>query len=222
MAPTAAAMNLGDGAYRAILRMILENQFQPGDLLRETELAQRLSLSRTPVSYALGRLVAEGFLEKRKKMGCILPLPTAEDAQKVFHARQVIEGQTAAAAALNATPGEIAELEQVFDPQDQSLASGSKELFSSTNEAFHMGIARMARNPYFERYCRHAFWRSNAYIFFFDNFYRDQRKSPAHSSTAIYHRKIFEAIAGHDPEQARRCMEQHVLVTYEGLLVRLT
>ena len=97
----------------------------------------------------------------------------------------------------------------------------SKEQFSDTNEAFHLGIARMARNPYFERYCRHAFWRSNAYIFFFDNFYQHQRQPPPVSRTVGYHQKIFEAIARHDPEEARRLMEQHVIVTYEGLVMRL-
>jgi DNA-binding GntR family transcriptional regulator len=214
-------LNLGDAAYRAIIRMILENQYRPGDVLLETELAERLSLSRTPVSYALGKLVAEGFLEKRAKKGCIIPIPSPEDARNVFQARQVIESQTAAAAARNASAEEIAELGAIFDPQAESLTSRSKEMFSSTNEAFHLGIARMANNPYLERYCRHAFWHSNTYVFFFDNFYRNLSTPPADSKTVKYHRRIFEAIAQHDAEQAGRLMGEHVLTTYEGLLLRI-
>jgi DNA-binding GntR family transcriptional regulator len=213
---------MGDAAYRAIIRMILDSQVRPGDVLLETELSERLGFSRTPVAAALGRLVGEGFLEKRKKMGCVIPLPSAEDARKVFYARQIIEGQTAAAAARNASPEEIAELGRVLEEQDHSLQVGSKEQFSDTNEAFHMGIARMAQNPYFERYCRHAFWRSNAYIFFFDNFSQHQRQSPPVSRTVEYHQKVFDAIACHDSEAARSLMEQHVIVTYEGLILRLT
>ena len=216
-----APVNMGDAAYRAIIRMILDNQFCPGDVLLETELAERLGFSRTPVAAALGRLVGEGFLERRKKMGCMIPLPSAEDARKVFYARQIIEGQTAAAAALNASPEDIAELARALDEQDHSLRVGSKEQFSDTNEAFHMGIARMARNPYFERYCQHAFWRSNAYIFFFDRFYQNMAQSAPVSRTAVYHRRIFEAISRHDPREAGALMEQHVVVTYEGLLQRL-
>jgi hypothetical protein len=41
-------------------------------------------ISRTPVRQALGRLVAEGLLEKKRKKGCIIPFPTPEDAQKIF------------------------------------------------------------------------------------------------------------------------------------------
>ena len=222
MPPAQPSMNMGDAAYRAIIRMILANTYRPGELLRETELAEKLGFSRTPVAMALSRLVAEGFLEKRKKMGCAIPLPSPEDARKVFYARQIIEGQTAAAAARNANLEEIAELERAPAEQDHSLLVGNKEQFSDTNEAFHMGIARMAQNPYFERYCRHAFWRSNAYIFFFDNFYQHQRQSPPVSRTAEYHQKIFNAITRHDSDEARRLMEQHVIVTYEGLVMRLT
>ena len=222
MPPVQAPLNMGDAAYRAIIRMILDNQFRPGDVLLETELAERLGFSRTPVATALGRLVGEGFLEKRKKMGCVIPLPSAQDARKVFYARQVIEGQTAAAAARNASPEEIAELELVLEEQDHSLKVACKEEFSNTNEAFHLGIARMAQNPYFERYCRHAFWRSNAYIFFFDTFYQNLQQSAPVSRTKVYHRKIFEAISRHDSQEAGKLMEQHVIVTYEGLLMRLT
>ena len=216
------SVNMGDAAYRAIIRMILDNQYRPGDVLLETELAERLSFSRTPVSYALGKLVAEGFLEKRKKKGCVIPTPSAEDARNVFLARQVIESQTAAAAARFASDEEIADLGKIFDPQAESVFSRSKELFSSTNEAFHLGIARMSKNPYFERYCRHAFWHSNTYIFFFDNFYRNLSESPAKSKTVVYHRQIYEAIQGRDAEAAGRLMGEHVITTYEGMLMCLT
>ena len=213
------SLNMGEEAYRAIIRKILGGTFHPGELLREVELAEQLGISRTPVSVALNRLVSEGFLEKRKKNGCIIPLPSADDARKVFYARQVIEGQTAAAAARNTRPEDLDELARALEIQAQSLATNSRELFSSSNEAFHMGIARMSGNPYFERYCRHAFWRSNLYVFFFDAFYTHLEHAGPVSKTSIHHRQILEAIAGRDAEEARRLMEQHVLVTYEGLLV---
>jgi DNA-binding GntR family transcriptional regulator len=222
MPETETSTSLGDAAYRSIIRMILENEYRPGDVLLETELAERLSFSRTPVSYALGKLVAEGFLEKRAKKGCVIPTPSPEDARNVFQARQVIESQTATAAARNASAEEIAELGSIFDPQARSLTSRSKEMFSSTNEAFHLGIAKMSKNPYLERYCRHAFWHSNTYVFFFDNFYRNLTGPPADSKTVKYHRRIFEAIAQHDAEAAGRLMGEHIATTYEGLLMRLT
>lgn len=213
------SLNMGEESYRAIIRMILGGTYRPGELLREVDLAERLGFSRTPVSVALNRLVSEGFLERRKKNGCIIPVPSAEDARRVFYARQVIEGQTAAEAARHARPADVAQLAEALVVQEQALAAGDKEQFSTSNEAFHLGIARMSGNPYFERYCHHAFWRSNLYVFFFDTFYRHLKHAGPVSKTSVYHQRIYEAIAAGDAEQARQAMEEHVHVTYEGLLV---
>jgi DNA-binding GntR family transcriptional regulator len=75
---------LEDVSYRYIIGMILKNEIRPGDAILETELAEKLNISRTPVRQALGRLVAEGLLEKRRKKGCVIPFPTPEDANKNF------------------------------------------------------------------------------------------------------------------------------------------
>ena len=83
---------LEDNAYRLIVHKIVQHRFKPGDYLLETELAHELKLSRTPVRQALGRLIAEGFLEKKPKKGCVIPIPTAEDAEMVRDARCLVEG----------------------------------------------------------------------------------------------------------------------------------
>jgi DNA-binding GntR family transcriptional regulator len=75
---------LADFSYRSITSMIVNSDIRPGDAILETELAERLNISRTPVQQALERFVAEGLLEKKKKKGCLIPVLTPEDANKVF------------------------------------------------------------------------------------------------------------------------------------------
>ena len=209
--------NFEEFAYRSIIRMILKNQFRPGDFLLETELAEKLNLSRTPVRHALGRLVAEGFLEKKPKKGCIIPLPSAEDAQQVFFARQAIESQAAASAALHATESEIKQLRELLKQQDDGYNSGDKEAYTLTNEKFHFSIAKASRNIYLERYCQHIFWRSNVYVFFFDIFYMEKIDSNRHHQTPYQHAQIIDAIANRAPERAESAMKEHIRRTYEML-----
>lgn len=148
-----AKEDLEERAYRSIIRMILENRFKPEDCLLETELAVQLELSRTPVRQALGRLGAEGFLEKRRKKGCVIPMLTPEDAQQVFFARQAIEGQTAAA----------------------------------------------------------------CISFFFDAFYLQNNATRQIHFTPQQHNQIIEAIAHHNPKEARAAVKQHIQHTYDVL-----
>lgn len=121
-------------AYRSVIRMIIDNQFKPGDFLLETELAEKLQISRTPVRQALSRLIAEGFLDKKKKKGCVIPVPEAEDARQVFLAREIIEGQTAAAAARSAEESEIKELRLLIKKQETAFQEDKKETYSLIKE----------------------------------------------------------------------------------------
>jgi DNA-binding GntR family transcriptional regulator len=211
-------INQEEVAYRALIRMIVMNHFRPGDSLLETILAEKLGLSRTPVSHALDRLLAEGFLEKRSKRGYFIPLPDPVDAEHVFSVRQLLEGKAAAEAAAAFRPEDMDRLETLMRESENSVKRQDKELFSITNEKFHLGIAELSGNPYLERYVRQVFWRSNLYIFFFDGFYRNRGDSIPFQKTPEQHQRVLDAIRAKDGALARRLMQEHILYTYESMV----
>ena len=208
-------------AYGQIIRLILSGQYKPGDFLLEVELAPRLGMSRTPVSRALGRLVAEDFLSRMPKKGCFIPFPSAEDAEAVFSARMAVEGQAAASAALKASDQEVRKLKRIVRLDEEAVAKGSKETYAEINEKFHLGIARASRNPYLEKWCVNSFWRTYIYVFDFDSFYRAAgRQDIPEQSTPGQHAAILDAIEAKRPEEAASLMRSHIRHTYEGLLIR--
>ena len=215
--------NLEEFAYQSIIKLILGNHFRPGDFLLETELAKSLELSRTPVRHALGQLVAECFLDKKKKKGCIIPVPTPEDARNVFYVREHIEGLAAASAARHATDKDILYLQDLLEKERNVKPSGNKNAkmtYFTINDNFHLGIARMSRNKYIEQYCRHSFWRSHTYIFFFDKDYTNQF-TQGHGEGYKQHIEIVKAIENSNEEKAGNLMRQHVRYTYEQLFQRI-
>ncbi|WP_405815522.1 GntR family transcriptional regulator [Streptomyces sp. NBC_01390] len=56
---------LRDRAYEAIRDAIVAGEIEPGAVVRDAELAERLGLSRAPVREAFARLVDEGLLESK-------------------------------------------------------------------------------------------------------------------------------------------------------------
>jgi len=215
--------NLDEYAYKAIINLILENQFKPGDFLLETELSQSLGLSRTPVRHALGQLVAEGFLDKKTKKGCFIHSPTAEDAKHVFYARTHIEGVAAASAARYATDADIQYLYDLIEKENKVDNPGTQDAklaYVTLNESFHLGIARISRNKYLEQYCRHAFWRSHTYIFFFDVYYSGLKKDDGQITGPRQHMGIAAAIENRNEEKAGNLMKQHVRTTCEQLFIK--
>jgi DNA-binding GntR family transcriptional regulator len=215
----AVSINAEERAYRSILALVLSGEYKPGDFLLELDLAPKLKMSRTPVSRALARLVAEGFLVRMPKKGCYIPLPTPEDAEQVFFARMAVESQAAAAAAEHATEEEIREL-RVLLPEDlRAVETREKTAFFSTNERFHLGIATISKNLYLEKWCRHIFWRSNVYVLYFDSFYRPQ-ENMLPQKTPEQHKTIIDALEARDPQGAAQAMKDHIRYTYEKLLIK--
>ena len=70
---------LRDRAYEAIRDAIVAGEIEPGAVVRDAELAERLGLSRAPVRDAFSRLVDEGLLEsKPQSYTRVTPLVASE------------------------------------------------------------------------------------------------------------------------------------------------
>jgi DNA-binding GntR family transcriptional regulator len=60
---------LSADVHQELLGQIVRGLFAPGQKLKDTELAEQLGVSRTPVREALLRLEREGFLSAQKHLG---------------------------------------------------------------------------------------------------------------------------------------------------------
>ncbi|MEV0485005.1 GntR family transcriptional regulator [Streptomyces sp. NPDC050508] len=70
---------LRDRAYEAIRGAIVAGEIEPGAVVRDADLAERLGLSRAPVREAFSRLVEEGLLEsKPQSYTRVTPVVAAE------------------------------------------------------------------------------------------------------------------------------------------------
>lgn len=96
--PISAARDRGMQAYRKLRKLIVHGRLAPGSRLIETEIAERLSLSRTPVRSALQRLMQEGYISDpgtgRQSRPFVAPL-TRDDAEELFHIVGELEGLAA-------------------------------------------------------------------------------------------------------------------------------
>jgi DNA-binding GntR family transcriptional regulator len=89
-------------AYDRLRELIVHGQLAPGSRIIETEIAERLGVSRTPVRSALQRLQQEGFIfggrEGERSRASVAPL-TRDDARELFEVVGALEGLAAARAA---------------------------------------------------------------------------------------------------------------------------
>jgi DNA-binding GntR family transcriptional regulator len=89
-------------AYDQVRELIVWGRLSPGSRIVESEIADRLGISRTPTRSALHRLQQEGYvtaLNRGKERRLIVAPLTQDDARELFHIVGQLEGLAARSAA---------------------------------------------------------------------------------------------------------------------------
>ena len=132
-------------AYSLILEAIDRGDFAPGQRLVETDIADRLGVSRTPVREALQRLEAHGVVTREGRSLKVATLDHSELGE-LYEVRQVVEGLAARLAARHAAPEEIEVLRGMVEA-DRALLEDPTALALS-NRRFHRQLHRASHNRY--------------------------------------------------------------------------
>ena len=136
----------GEIAYQKLLAAIRAGDFQPGDRLRETDVATRLSLSRTPVREALRRLEADGIVEHRARIGAVIRTLDHAEVVELYEMRIVLERTAAELAARHAVPAEVDTLEDLNAAIAAAIDDPARA--AAINHDFHRMIYAATRNRF--------------------------------------------------------------------------
>lgn len=77
--------------HHEILQKIIEGSFAPGQRLRDSELAESMGVSRTPVREALLRLEREGFVSAQKHLGFSVKALAESEIREVYPLVRLLE-----------------------------------------------------------------------------------------------------------------------------------
>ena len=142
---------LADGAYARLKQDIFDFRLVPGDRFSESEVAERLGISRTPVREALFRLQREGYLDVTARSGWVVRPFDFTLFEHLYDLRMVLEttavGRLCERAQDGAVaPAALAALADVWlvAPADR-LDDGQH--VAGLDEAFHTALVVAAGNP---------------------------------------------------------------------------
>ncbi|KOF51934.1 GntR family transcriptional regulator [Achromobacter sp. DMS1] len=213
---------LADAAYGALKRDILDFRLAPGDRFTETEIAERLQVSRTPVREALFRLEREGYLEVRQRNGWLVRPLDFDTLDHFYQLRCVLEAAAvrilcasgpvsgAAGAAAPDPRRALAPLADIWlvDPGDRSA---NAEWLADLDERFHIGLVAAAGNPEIARVHRAATERIR--IVRRLDFTQPERIGKTYEE----HGAILRAVMAGEAEQAARLLEAHIRESQEAV-----
>ena len=200
--PTEPA-TLADQAYARIKQMIFDFALMPGDRCSESELAQRLAVSRTPLRQALQRLEREGFLQVLPKIGWQVAPLDFDTFDELYDLRVLIECYAAQRLAEAEERPALAALAEVWlVPPAERLDDGA--LVGRLDEQFHAQLVQGSGNREMARLHRELTERIR--IIRRLDFTKPARIEASYDE----HARILRALTRRRADEAQRLLRAHI------------
>jgi DNA-binding GntR family transcriptional regulator len=193
---------VAEGVYQHLRSELLSGKLEPGQWLREQELAAALDVSRTPVREAVRQLAQEGFLVIEANRGVRVRGLSLAEAVATFEVRERLESMAAGLAARHvdgAARAALAEQLRVMnavDPADQAE-------HVRADDAFHALVARLSGNPVLQELVE----RLSERVMRVKVLTRDVHVS---AFAREQHARIVSAIGAGDEAAAEAAMREHI------------
>ena len=202
-----------DWAIERLRDLIIKGEIEPGDRLRQVDLADRLGMSPTPVREALRKLEAEGLVTYTPHKGVTVAEYTPEDAAEVYQIRAVLEELATHLATPNLSDESQARLHEVHTQFVDSIAAGQLFRLRAINYDFHMLIYQASENPTLVQIIL-GLWMK----FPWDTLYVIPDRA---RQSAEEHSQILRALDAQDGELAGRLARRHIESAHQWLVEHL-
>lgn len=197
---------LADDLRLRLEEEILSGELAPGDRLDETKLAERFSVSRTPVREALQQLATEKLVVLRPRQGAVVAAVTVQELLQMFEVMAELEALCAGLAARRMTPEERAELEASHKRCAELAEKGDVDAYYEENRVFHETLYTGSHNEFLEKMTSSTRNRLSPYR-------RFQLHHPGRIRRSLQeHASVVEAVLAGEAEQATECMRGHVSI----------
>ena len=200
-----------DQAHTLLHNAIISIKLPPGQMLKERELSESLSVSRTPIREALLRLQEDGLVEIFPQTGTYVSRISIEAVHESQFIREALEVATVGYAVRHGTPEWQTKTRRLIEKYKQALEWEDFDELFDLDEQFHRSIAEFR--------FRDRLWKmTNSAKAHMDRVrrlslpYRDRRLAIAEEHTAV-----LDAIITREEAQAVEAMRRHLNTVFQDL-----
>ncbi|MGA7669598.1 MAG: GntR family transcriptional regulator [Nitrolancea sp.] len=181
---------------------LLRSKFTVGERLVETQLAEMLGVSRTPVREALSKLEAEGLVEPATTGGVVVR-DLESELVEIYELRRRLEGYAASLAAQRITEEELAALDAVQREAQSMLDDRSPERRAELNNLFHSLLTEASHSPRLVRLVNdyRDYFLNRDFVTYYDR----ETGLKQHEQ----HREIVEALGARDSARCEQLVWDH-------------
>jgi DNA-binding GntR family transcriptional regulator len=133
--------------YMTLQKWIVEGVYQPGEVMRDHDLAEALGVSRTPVREALQRLEDEGFVQTAANRWTRVAHIDIDEAKNLYPIIWSLEALAVSLAQGRLTSEHITTMGEANARLQQALVAGQAVEASQADYDFHQVFIHQSDNP---------------------------------------------------------------------------
>jgi len=202
-------------AYEVLKKAIITGEIPAGERIVETEYADRLHISRTPLREALRKLERDGLVEYVMRRGVVVRAFTIEDVKEIYTIRNALEMLTLPSIIENATAEDIAALREKLAVMDKLQEKDDVEALSPLAREFHTMLTSISQQKRILRVIE----SQDEYIRRFSamSIKQESRRHEAHEE----HHRLVDYVEAKDLENFTSLMQHHITRSMENCLTAL-
>ena len=199
--------SIADLAKGHIQVWIIKGEYQPGQQLKEEEIAARLDISRPPVREAFKMLEAEGLVIRRPRRGVFVTEMTEKDVWEAYTLKAALYELAMELAMHTISESQIRKLETVVKRMESCVRSEPVDLlrYQKHHRDFHSRIMEFSGHDRLKKIAASIHNQISRFS------YKSLQNKKHLEVSARYHRQILDAIKNRDSTRACKLMKEHVL-----------
>lgn len=202
--------SLAELTYQMIRNKIISGEIQPGEWLRQEQLAQQLEVSHTPVRQALDWLVADGLAERVPHKGVRISEINENEIAEIYCLRLLLDPIVARLAAKNISDDQIERLQLIIEQSEKISSLNDMPSRRRLNREFHKIISDSASFGTLGRLSE-IVWNRFPEWMFYEGLHKDADTITERLSREIEeHKRIFDSIATHNANLAEKLSRDHI------------
>jgi DNA-binding GntR family transcriptional regulator len=212
MLRAARRVRVKDDVLAVLREAIVAGEFAPGEHLGETDLAERLQVSRGPVRDALSTLAHEGLVVVEPHKGATIPLLSRRDVEELYSLRLALEVLAGQQAIRNATDADLTAMSAALGPIEEALAGRDRRAVTEADLRFHDAFYRASHHQRLE-----TTWQSIRSQVSLCLFSRNTVATTSREVALDEHANLIRLLADRDEAGLTDAIREHLSSAYQRL-----
>ncbi len=194
---------MSEEAYDRIRDAIVTGDLTPGERVKDSELAERMGLSRTPVREALARLADMGLVEAKPGVYTRISTLDKDEVARTLAVIKALDEVAVRAGTPNLKREDLELMREVNEEFEEAVARSDVRAALEADDRFHSIPVAAARNPLITRILDQLHPQIHRIL------YRKFSTLYGAQNTGGHHRELIRILASGDADEAAKRSGEH-------------